>query len=77
MMKAQRVGNIYFAQFGLGAMLGNPGGGFEHTMAEIRRAVDSIGEVSRSIGHVGFSRVGRSSGRQRAANVAVLCQLPG
>ena len=50
MMKAQRVGNIYFAEFGPGAALGNRGGGFEQTMAEIRRAVDAIGEVSRSIG---------------------------
>ena len=50
MMKAQRVGNVYFAEFGAGAALGNRGGGFEQTMAEIRRAVDAIGEVSRSIG---------------------------
>ena len=50
MMKAQRVGNVYFAEFGAGAALGNRGGGFEQTMAEIRRAVDAIGDVSRSIG---------------------------
>jgi methyl-accepting chemotaxis protein len=51
MSNAQRVGNVYFAQFGGG---GTPQGvrstGFEHTMAEIRRAIDSIGDVSRLIG---------------------------
>jgi len=50
MSKAQRVGNVYFAQFGPGSSLADRGLGFEQTMAEIRRAVDSIGEVSRSIG---------------------------
>ena len=50
MMKAQRVGNVYFAEFGAGAARGDRVGGFEQTMAEIRRAVDAIGEVSRAIG---------------------------
>jgi methyl-accepting chemotaxis protein len=50
MSKAQRVGNVYFAQFGSGASLADGGPGFEQTMAEIRRAVDSIGDVSRAIG---------------------------
>jgi len=49
MNKAQRVGNVYFAEFGAGATLG-AGGGFDATMTEIRRAVDGIGEVSRLIG---------------------------
>jgi methyl-accepting chemotaxis protein len=50
MSKAQRVGNVYFAEFGASAVEGARGGGFEQTMAEIRRAVDAIGDVSRSIG---------------------------
>lgn len=50
MIKAQRVGNVYFAEFGAAASLGARGGGFEQTMAEIRRAVDAIGDVSRAIG---------------------------
>ncbi len=50
MTKAQRVGNVYFAEFGSGAAVGSHGAGFEQTMAEIRRAVDAIGEVSRLIG---------------------------
>jgi methyl-accepting chemotaxis protein len=50
MMKAQRVGYVYFAEFGPGAAVGNRGGGFEQTMAEIRRSVDAISEVSRSVG---------------------------
>ncbi|MCC7081643.1 MAG: hypothetical protein IT530_13310 [Burkholderiales bacterium] len=50
MSSAQRVGNVYFAQFGGGARQGMGHGGFEHTMAEIRRAVDSIGDISRLIG---------------------------
>jgi len=50
MTKAQRVGNVYFAEFGSGATLGTRGGGFEQSMAEIRRAVEAIGEVSRLIG---------------------------
>jgi methyl-accepting chemotaxis protein len=50
MLKAQRVGNVYFAEFGVGAEFGNRGGGFEQTMADIRRAVEAIGEVSHLIG---------------------------
>lgn len=50
MSKAQRVGNVYFAAFGAAADAGNRSYGFEHTMAEIRRAVDSISEISRNIG---------------------------
>jgi methyl-accepting chemotaxis protein len=50
MSRAQRVGNVYFAEFGAGAKLGDRGAGFEQTMAEIRRAVDAIGDVSRLIG---------------------------
>jgi methyl-accepting chemotaxis protein len=50
MSNAQRVGNVYFAQFGSGALHGARNPGFEHTMAEIRRAVDSISDVSRLIG---------------------------
>ena len=50
MIKAQRVGNVYFAEFGAGAARGDREAGFEHTMAEIRRAVDAIGDVSRLIG---------------------------
>jgi len=50
MTKAQRVGNVYFAEFGTGAALATRGGGFEQNMSEIRRAVDAIGEVSRLIG---------------------------
>jgi methyl-accepting chemotaxis protein len=50
MIKAQRVGNVYFAQFGGGSPHGACNAGFEPTMAEIRRCVDSIGDVSRLIG---------------------------
>jgi methyl-accepting chemotaxis protein len=50
MSKAQRVGNVYFADFGSGAGNGCREPGFEHTMADIRRALDSIGEVSKLIG---------------------------
>ena len=50
MSKAQRVGNVYFAEFGSGAAPGGRAAGFEQTMAEIRRAVDAIGDVSRLIG---------------------------
>lgn len=50
MSKAQRVGNVYFAQFGGGALPGGQCVGFEHTMAEIRRTIDGIADVSRLIG---------------------------
>lgn len=50
MSKAQRVGNIYFADFGAGAGQAGREAGFEHTMSDIRRALDSIGEVSKLIG---------------------------
>ncbi|MCC6534795.1 MAG: hypothetical protein IT531_19795 [Burkholderiales bacterium] len=50
MSKAQRVGNVYFAAFGSGALLGGAGADFEHTMADIRRVLDAIGQVSKLIG---------------------------
>ena len=50
MSKAQRVGNVYFADFGGGSVPAHRGDGFEASMAEIRRAVDAIGYVSRLIG---------------------------
>jgi hypothetical protein len=49
MSKAQRVGNVYFAQFGLQAGRGARGEGFEDSMADIRSAVDAIADVSRLI----------------------------
>ncbi len=49
MGKAQRVGNVYFAQFGAPMPRADDAGGFEHTMAAIRRTVDAIGDVSRLI----------------------------
>jgi methyl-accepting chemotaxis protein len=49
MSKAQRVGNVYFAQFGLQACRGARGEGFEDSMADIRSAVDAIADVSRLI----------------------------
>lgn len=50
MSKAQRVGNVYFAEFGSGTAHGSHAPGFEQTMCEIRRAVDAISDVSRLIG---------------------------
>jgi len=50
MSKAQRVGNVYFAEFGHGPAVGNRNASFEHTMSEIRRALESIGAVSKLIG---------------------------
>jgi methyl-accepting chemotaxis protein len=50
MSKAQRVGNVYFADFGSGAAHSGDAPGFEQTMSEIRRAVDAISDVSRLIG---------------------------
>jgi methyl-accepting chemotaxis protein len=50
MSKAQRVGNVYFAQFGSQPGRGARGQGFDQTMAEIRIAVEAIGDVSRLIG---------------------------
>ena len=50
MSKAQRVGNIYFADFGAGAGQARRDAGFEQTMVHIRRALESIGEVSKLIG---------------------------
>lgn len=50
MSKAQRVGNIYFADFGTGTAQGSRDASFEHTMADIRRALDSLGETSKLIG---------------------------
>lgn len=49
MSKAQRVGNVYFAQFGGRGPRAGDGAGFDHTMVEIRRTVDAIGDVSRLI----------------------------
>jgi methyl-accepting chemotaxis protein len=50
MSKAQRVGNIYFADFGAGTGQARREAGFEHTMVDIRRSLESIGEVSKLIG---------------------------
>jgi methyl-accepting chemotaxis protein len=50
MSKMHQVGNVYFARFGEAAPRACDAAGFEHTMAEIRRAVDAIGDVSRLIG---------------------------
>jgi methyl-accepting chemotaxis protein len=50
MSKAQRVGNVYFAEFGGATAFGHRNAGFEHTMSDIRRALDAIGEVSKLIG---------------------------
>lgn len=50
MSKAQRVGNIYFADFGAGAGQARRDSGFEQTMVDIRRSLESIGEVSKQIG---------------------------
>jgi methyl-accepting chemotaxis protein len=50
MSKAQRVGNIYFADFGASAGRARREAGFEQTMVDIRRALESIGEVSKLIG---------------------------
>jgi methyl-accepting chemotaxis protein len=50
MSKAQRVGNIYFADFGTGTAQSSRDASFEHTMSDIRRALDSLGETSKLIG---------------------------
>jgi len=50
MSKAQRVGNIYFADFGTGAAQASRDASFELTMSDIRRALDSLGETSKLIG---------------------------
>jgi len=50
MKKADRVGNVYFAQFGSDRGRGPRTASFDQTMAEIRTAVDAIGDVSRLIG---------------------------
>lgn len=50
MGKAQRVGNVYFAEFGNVAAFPNRNAGFDHTMSDIRRALEAIGEVSKQIG---------------------------
>ena len=49
MSKAQRVGNVYFAEFGHGTASGHRSSGFEHTMGDIRRSLESIGSVSKQI----------------------------
>lgn len=49
MSKAQRVGNVYFAQFGERLPRAGDAAGFEDAMAGIRRTVGAIGDVSRLI----------------------------
>lgn len=50
MITTRRIGNVYYADFNPGGSAQVQAAGVDQTMAEIRRAVDAIGEISRRIG---------------------------